>query len=170
LTDIYSPRGEGQYNTRPLSTIAISERTMMTENNRDWSQLLDSPSAMLSRLRDFTSLPIDSAEANASGECVSVLTRTDWLQILLLRYVEDPETLRIEVEVFMPTHPRPEDSARPRKMPLAMIGHMEYIIGLLDAGFSLQVLGDECLWVASKQFKGLPGSQIVQKLIPPSLE
>jgi hypothetical protein len=143
----------------------------MAENKRNRSQFPDSPSAMLSRLRDFTSLPIDSAEANASGEWVSVLTRTDWLQILLLRYVEDPETLRIEVEVFMPSGPRLEkDSTGTRKMPLAMIGHMEYLIGLMDAGFSLQVVGEECLWVASKQFKGLPESQIVQKLVPPSFE
>jgi len=151
--------------------LGFLERRMMTDNNRDWSQIPDSPSAMLSRIRSLASLPIDSAEAGASGECVSVLTRTDWLQILLLRYVEDPETLRIEVEVFMPTGQHPEKGSTPnRKMPLAMIGHMEYIIGLLDAGFSLQVLGDECLWVVSKQFKGLPGSQIVQKLIPPSFE
>ncbi len=144
--------------------------TMMTENNRKRSLVLDSPSAILSRIKDLASLPVESAEANESGEWVSILTRTNWLQILLLRYTDDPEKLRIEIEVFMPAGPRPEDSTPLTKMPLAMIGHMGYLIRLLDSGFSLQVVGEECLWIASKEFKGLPESDIVQKLVPPSIE
>jgi len=143
----------------------------MTGRNRDWNQMPDSASAMLSRIKEFAELPTNQAEVGSTGERLSVLNRTDWLQILLLRFPENPEVLTIEVEVFMPSGPRPEsDSKRLKKMPLTMIAHMEYLIGLVDAGFSLDVSGEECLWVASKNFKGLPSSDIAQILLPPSLE
>jgi hypothetical protein len=126
---------------------------------------------MLSRIKDLADLPMNQAEVGSSGERLSVLTRTDWLQILLLRFPENPEMLTIEVEVFMPTGPRAEsDSRRPKQMPSAMIAHMEYLIRLVDAGFSLKIAGEECLWVASKHFKGLPSSEIAEVLLPPSQE
>jgi hypothetical protein len=123
------------------------------------------------RLQELVETPLRPSDVGGPGYQESLLCRTNWVEILLLRFAKNPEILRIEVEVFMPVAAQPQEHLIPqKKVPLDMIAHMEYLIGLLDVGFSLQVFGEECLWVASKQFKGIPRLDAVRKLVPPSTE
>lgn len=130
-----------------------------------------SPCQLSLRLQELLKAPLELSDTNRSGCSVYPVCRTDWMEILLVRFVSDPSLLKIEIEISMPTAEMAgERRARPEKLPSDMIAHMEYLEKLLDVGFSLQVVGEECLWIASKNFVGFPSSDIVELLLPPSLE
>jgi len=130
-----------------------------------------SPCDISSKLQELVETPPQSSEVGGSGYQESVLCRTEWVEILLMRSAEDPEILRIEVEVLVPAAAQPREYPIPQdKMPLNMVAHMEYLMKLLDMGFSLQVVGEECLWVATGQFAGIPPSDVVQELAPPQVK
>lgn len=121
-----------------------------------------------SRLQELVESPLQLSEAGVSGYEESVLCRTEWVEILLLRSVEEPEILRIEVEVLVPVAAQPGAHLVPQDiMRLNMVAHMKYLMKLLDIGFSLQVVGEECLWVATGQFTGIPNPEVVHALAPP---
>jgi hypothetical protein len=53
------------------------------------------------------------------------------------------------------------------RLPEVMITHMNYLQTLMESGFALQVVGEEGLWAATKQFKGVPESDVIKLLVPP---
>ncbi|MFX1602920.1 MAG: hypothetical protein ACFFCK_05495 [Promethearchaeota archaeon] len=97
--------------------------------------------------------------------------RNDWVEILLVRTLKDPHHLAVEVGISTP-NPSPLDEQAPstRKLPLDMIVHMEYLLRLMDEGFSLVVIGEEGYWLASKDFCGIPSSEILEILVPPTVD
>jgi hypothetical protein len=123
------------------------------------------------RLQELVEAPLEPSDVDQSGSSMSVLCRTDWVEILVLRCVENPETLRIEVEISMPVETRPDRHiGQPERLPSDMIAHMEYLLKLLDVGFSLHVVGEEGLWITTSQFTGIPSPDVVQRLVPPQLK
>jgi hypothetical protein len=123
------------------------------------------------RLQELVEAPLEPSDVDQSGSSMSVLCRTDWVEILVLRCVENPETLRIEVEISMPVETRPDRHiGQPERLPSIMIAHMEYLLKLLDVGFSLHVVGEEGLWITTSQFTGIPSPDVVQRLVPPQLK
>jgi hypothetical protein len=126
---------------------------------------------ILLRLQELVEAPLEPSDVNQSGSSMCVLCRTDWVEILVLRCVENPETLRIEVEISMPVETRPDRHiSQPERLPSDMIIHMDYLLKLLDVGFSLHVVGEEGLWIAASQFTGIPSPDVVQRLVPPQLK
>jgi len=124
----------------------------------------------VSRFREVANSPIPSSDEMGSSQRISVVLRTDWVEILLVRTSIDPHHLSVEVEISTPnTSPLDEQALATRKLPLDMIVHMEYLLKLLDEGFSLTVIGEEGLWLASKDFPGTPSYQILEILDPPTI-
>lgn len=127
-------------------------------------------SAFVSRFKEAASSSIPSSNEIGSGQWISVVMRTEWVEILLVRTLSDPHYLSVEVEISTPNpSPPDEESLVTRRMPLDMIEHMQYLLRLLDVGFSLIVIGEEGLWLASKDFKEGPSPEVLSILTPPSL-
>jgi len=124
----------------------------------------------VSRFREVANSPTPSSDEMESSQWISVVLRTDWVEILLVRTSADPHHLSVEVEISTPnTSSLDEQALATRKLPLDMIVHMEYLLKLLDEGFSLTVIGEEGLWLASKDFCGTPSSEILDILVPPTV-
>ncbi len=130
-----------------------------------------SPCEISLRLQELLETPLRVSDDAESGYKESILCRTDWVEILLLRCVENPEVLRIEVEISVPEDTSPQKyMSQSDRLPSDMIAHMEYLLELLHVGFSLQVVGAEGLWLATSQFTGTPASDVVQRLVPPQVK
>jgi hypothetical protein len=124
--------------------------------------------AFVSRFQEVASSSFPSSDEIVCGQWISVVMRTDWVEILLMRTLKDPHRFSVEVEVSIPTYfPHNGRSAVTRKTPLDMIEHMQYLVRLQDAGFSLIVVGEEGLWLASKDFEEAPSAEILNVLMPP---
>jgi hypothetical protein len=124
----------------------------------------------VSRFRKVANSAIPASDKTESSQWISVVLRTDWVEILLVRTSADPHHLLVEVEISTPnTSPLDEQALATRRMPLNMIVHMEYLLKLLDEGFSLTVIGEEGLWLASKDFSGTPSYEILAVLDPPTI-
>ncbi len=124
----------------------------------------------VSRFMEVANSPIPSSDEMGSSEWISVVLRTNWVEILLVRTSADPHHLSVEVEISTPSiSPLDEQALARGKLPLDMIVHMEYLLKLLDGGFSLTVIGEEGLWLASKDFSGTPSHEILEILNPPTI-
>ena len=117
------------------------------------------------RIKSLISRSYDTLEFNESEESTSLLLRNEWVEILLTRRKNEPEFLAIDAEISLPNLPEIEDT---QSFPLYMIAHMEYLQNLQSAGFKIRVVGDECLWIASKEFKGTVDDDVIEMLIPPT--
>ena len=117
------------------------------------------------RIKSLVSRSYDTLEFNESEESTLLLLRNDWVEILLTRRKNEPDFLAIDAEISLPNLPEIEDT---QSFPLHMIAHMEYLQNLQSAGFKIRVVGDECLWIASKEFKETVDDDVIEILKPPT--
>jgi hypothetical protein len=117
------------------------------------------------RIKNLISRSYDTLEFNESDESTSLILRNEWVEILLTRRKNEPEFLAIDAEISLPNSPEMEDK---QLFPLYMIAHMEYLQNLQSAGFKIRVVGDECLWIASKEFKETVDDDVIEILKPPT--
>lgn len=121
----------------------------------------------MSRFQELVRSPIDPSRVYETSESIDLVWKTDWVAISLIRRLTFPISLGILAEISMPVLAVKNDSTKHTALPDDVILHMEYLRTLLDAGFELQVIGEECLWVASKDFEEIPPSEILDMLMPP---
>ncbi|MFW9945098.1 MAG: hypothetical protein ACFFB7_08880 [Candidatus Sifarchaeia archaeon] len=124
--------------------------------------------------RDFTArfyelvmAPIDPSTIYETGESITLVWKTNWVAISLVRKLTFPISLSIQAEISMPVPTDDDDSINYAALPDVVILHMGYLRTLIDGGFDVQVIGEECLWVASKDFKEIPSPEILDMLMPP---
>ena len=130
-------------------------------------------SELLKRYHGIISEPIAS-DTCISGECVSKLLDTSWVKILVTRYQVAPEINTIEIEVSLPnciiepTCPSTtNEQEEAHKFIDANIAHLNYLLGLQKAGFSLGILSTEGIWSAVLKIKGDPSLELFNSLLPP---
>ena len=130
-------------------------------------------SELLQRYHSIISGPIAS-DTCISGECVSKLLDTSWVKILVTRYQVAPEINTIEIEISLPnciiepTYPSPtNEQDEAHKFIDTNIAHLNYLLGLQKAGFSLGILSTEGIWSAVLKIKDTPGLELFNILIPP---
>jgi len=130
-------------------------------------------SDLLQRYHDIVSGPVVSNTC-ISGECVSKLVETSWAKIMVIRYQVAPEINTIEIEVSLPhciiepscpSIKSEQDEAR--KFIDANADHLNYLLGLQKAGFSLGIFSTEGIWSAVLKIKGDPGLELFNTLLPP---
>ncbi len=125
---------------------------------------------------------INKGPAQASDteeqESVSILYKTSWVRILVVRSPEDSKSITIDVEVsppypsLSPTSSSPstekETSNKTQKLLGQLIEYVQYILVLESSGFSIDFVGNECLILASRHFTETPHAEIFELLLPPS--
>ena len=119
----------------------------------------------------FKTSPFDELVLNEDGESIESLCETDWARILLIRTTEEPSSINVEVEISLPKSitghcSKPVDQT-PRDALKSMITHLEYLLKLEDFGFELDLVGEDCLWTASKKSTNSPEEELFKALIPP---
>lgn len=130
-------------------------------------------SELLQLYNEITSGPIVS-DTCISGECVSKLYETSWVKVMVVRYQVAPDICSIEVEISFPdcvievVFPSPAPAQEQAQKYIGnTVDHMEYLLKLKDAGFSLGILSLEGIWSAVLQIKGTPDVELFESLLPP---
>ncbi len=121
----------------------------------------------VSRFYELVMAPIDPSSIYETGESITLVWRTNWVAISLIRRLTFPISLTIQAEISIPVPPEDNDCINYAAMPDVVILHMGYLRTLIDAGFDVQVIGEECLWVATKDFKEIPSPEMLDILMPP---
>ena len=134
---------------------------------------------LMEKYSQLTAKPLDSSTIEIeSGESVAILFESSSLRILLLRKLEEPDNVSVEVEVWLPDNPK-DCSLVSTSLPNAsenqklgvilaeMITHLQYLYRLYQFGFTLDIIKHDCLWTASHTFKKPPDSELFKVLLPP---
>lgn len=118
--------------------------------------------------------PLPKVTSNEDGEIVFTLYQTEWLRILVVRSVKESQVISIEVEISLP---RGLSDQKPRRQESndedvngtleIMIEHLRYMQRLQSEGFTLDIIRQDCLWTASKEFKKIPSQSLFKLLLPP---
>ena len=116
-------------------------------------------------------------EITERQESLSILYKTNWVRILVVRTPEDSQSIIIEVEVSQPyssasfTSSFPPDSKQKsnetRQILEQFIEHIKYILKLQTSDFFIDFVGNDCLILASRCFKETPSAEIFELLLPP---
>ncbi len=136
---------------------------------------------LMEKYQKIISTPIESPTPifNESGETVEILLQTNSMRILVIRESVNPQTVYLEVEVWLPNHyPNTLDTkSKTTETELEdedlsttlsrMIDHLQYLLKLQQSGFTLDVIKHDCLWTASKSFTETPSRALFELLIPP---
>ena len=130
-----------------------------------------SASNLIKKFNKLIQSPIDSSNCNEDGESTVNLLQSDWTRILLVRNIEKPNEVQIEVESSLPKFNIIEENqaegAIARTLVKEMIAQLEYLLKLQESGFTLDVIGQECLWTAFKTFDSVPDENMLELLLPP---
>jgi hypothetical protein len=132
-------------------------------------------SELLHRYNEIISGPVISSTCT-SGECVSMLYETPWVRVMIVRYQVAPTINSIEIELSLPHHvielAFPSTKAlqeQAHKYIDCTIDHLNYLLKLQSAGFSLGILSTEGIWSAVLKVKELPDLNLFETLVPPEM-
>lgn len=109
---------------------------------------------------------------------VVTLYETESLRILMIRTGEDHHLVRIETEVTFPLripnlnsiqdiYTGPVQNKVLKPLLEEMSAYLKYLRTLSDAGFKLEILGEEGVWIASCTLKNPPTKKLYSLLKPP---
>ncbi|TFH04992.1 MAG: hypothetical protein E4H14_13595 [Candidatus Thorarchaeota archaeon] len=103
-----------------------------------------------------------------------MLVETAWVKIMVVRYQVAPKICTIEIEVSLPNciiDPTIPSTAtkkeKARKFINDNINHLNYLLRLQKAGFSLGILSTEGIWSAVLKISGDPDEKLFENLLPP---
>ncbi len=116
--------------------------------------------------------PPTESDLNDASEAITTLHQDDWLRILLIRQIDSPEVLTIEVESSLPIRAQgipsiESESNETRGILEGMIKSLKYLISLESEGFSLDIIGQDCMWTAYKEFNIPIDPTVFDVLTPP---
>jgi len=103
---------------------------------------------------------------SSSNDQTTLLHRTPWIRILLDREQPDENTFSVEVELSLPESIGCEGSDSSEVIDQLSI-HLEYLRKLREFGFQLSVIGNGCIYCASKVLDETPEDNLFRALIPP---
>lgn len=127
---------------------------------------------LLEKFNQLVRAPLCSADLNDAQESVYPLHQDDWVRILLIRRLENPDNLTIEIESSLPLRVQGEPSIKDgtmlaRNLLHGMIRTLQYLLNLEKIGFNLDIIGQDCMWTAYKDFSTHPDAAIFDAITPP---
>jgi hypothetical protein len=135
---------------------------------------------LMDKYKQITTSPLNPANMTDEGDSISVLCQTNWIRIVLVRKLDEPNVVTIEVESSLPkcagvySSPKTNSNSTEllemddRELLTGMITHLQYLQRLHDSGFELEIIGPDCLWTAYSDFKSMPNRKTFDALVPPS--
>jgi hypothetical protein len=132
---------------------------------------------MTRKYAELMEAPVDEVTVNENGESLSTLCQSEWVRILVIRRPSTPDLVTIEVEISLPSpvgHASDTDGTDSEvenngtDLLHQAIEHLHYLSRLRSNGFTLDVVGQECLWTAFRDFTETPVSDVFDLLKPPT--
>ena len=113
---------------------------------------------ILKKYEDAVKVPTKDSDLNDALEAITTLHQDDWLRILLIRQIDTPESVTIEVESSLPLKAQgmpsiSDASNETRGLLEGMINTLNYLLTLETEGFSLDIIGQDCMWTAFRDFE-----------------
>lgn len=107
-----------------------------------------------------------------SEEAIEVIYQNAWLRILVATDCSLSDRLFIVVEICIPRSDEKrgcQDHSDEHSLLVlrGMIEHLHYLNRLASAGFSLQIIREDCLWTATKFLPINPKPEDFKVLVPP---
>ncbi|MFX1299353.1 MAG: hypothetical protein ACFFAL_00865 [Promethearchaeota archaeon] len=133
---------------------------------------------LLNAYYQLLAVPKDQVLEDERSNLVVLLYETESLRILMIRSSEDEYPVRLETEVTFPLQVPDlnsiqdinQDPIQDRVLkPLLedMKVHLEYLCTLTNAGFRLEIMGEEGVWIASYLLNKPPTRELYSLLKPP---
>ncbi len=122
---------------------------------------------LMETYKEFMSLPMEPV---IDSEVVSLLFQTEWLRVLMVRRNGTPDRIVIDAEISFPVKMNSDfeknlSDGFLRDLVLETIKHLKYLLVLADHGYRLGIIGESCLWTASKQFIQAPTTKDFEMLL-----
>jgi hypothetical protein len=122
---------------------------------------------MMERFRRFAQADLSSIISNRMHQVSDVLLKTNAVRIILTRYEYRAEDLDVDVEVTLPSLPNTSDAASIQEFIDSVVAKLEYLKRLTSLGFSLELLHEEGILVASTVLSKDVNDEIFKALEPP---
>ncbi len=125
---------------------------------------------LLRKYEETIKEPPKDTDLNDASEAITTLHQDDWLRILLIRTIDTPAVVTIEVESSLPLKAQGllsvEEAYKTRALLKGMIQTLNYLLTLEGEGFSLDIIASDCMWTAYRDFE-VPVSQTVFDVLAP---
>ncbi len=125
---------------------------------------------LYSKFLELLEKPV-TTESPDNPEMISTIYHNDWVRMLVIRNIDEPNLLTIEIESSLPLrtqgiHENPEDGLQARNVLNGMIDTLQYLLLLQDLGFSLDIIGQDCMWTAYLELEKPPTKEFFDKIRP----
>jgi hypothetical protein len=104
---------------------------------------------MRDRFREAMFEQLTSLKYDSDGEAPFLLFENEWIRMHLVRFQEDRAHVLIEVEMSLPESGCKENQQDFKRMLQNSIEYFRYMEELSNNRFTLSVVGNDCLWIAS---------------------
>jgi hypothetical protein len=114
------------------------------------------------------SQPPQELKYNEDGEAISTICQTNLVRVMLIRRQDSESPYSIEVEISIFPHSGQQTGTQPIG-PLihSAMSHLQYLNALHQKGMNIDILSENCLWVASQSFLKAPNQEFFEVLCPP---
>ena len=124
------------------------------------------------KYNELTRVSLSSSDLNDAQESVSLLHQDDWVRILLVRQLDKDAEITIEIESSLPLRAKGEPAIKDGPLVASellrgMIRTLEYLLSLEKMGFKLDIIGQDCMWTAYKDFNTPPDTVFFDAISPP---
>ena len=132
---------------------------------------------LIDSFRSFASIDFPEISDTLGEEITRILFQTRFLRVLMTRRRNEPNVISVDVELSFPFWMDSEShidyseqevsshQAELHEFLVAMIHHLEYLLRLRDDGFLLGLIGQGCVWTASKDYQTIPDSEDLDLLL-----
>ncbi len=126
---------------------------------------------LVTKYEEAVKTPPKASDLNDASEAITTLHQDDWLRILLIRQIDSPQLVTIEVESSLPLRVQGMPSIdlksnETRGILEEMIQTLKYLLGLESEGFSIDIIGQDCMYTAYKEFKIPIDPTVFDALVP----
>jgi hypothetical protein len=104
---------------------------------------------MMKRFQRFASADLSTAVSNRMNQVSEVLLKTDTVRIILTREEYSAESIDVDIEVSLPFLSATSDAISIHEYIDSVIAILDYLKRLTLIGFGLELLREECIFVAS---------------------
>ncbi|MFW9792873.1 MAG: hypothetical protein ACFFEE_01120 [Candidatus Thorarchaeota archaeon] len=105
-------------------------------------------------------------------EYISLLCENDWIRVLVVQNTDIPAQKRIEIEISLPPESLSIDdftSLEVKSFVQNLIKHLDYFLRLFEAGFTLDIMTREGIYMAHLELENNPSDSLFDVLLPPTL-
>ncbi|MFX1578690.1 MAG: hypothetical protein ACFFBJ_03520 [Promethearchaeota archaeon] len=132
---------------------------------------------LIESFRSFASIDFPEISDTLGEEITRILFQTRFLRVLMTRRKNEPNVISVDVELSFPfwmdseshiDYSEQEVSSHQVELHeflVAMIHHLEYLLRLRDDDFLLGLIGQGCVWTASKEYQTIPDSEDLDLLL-----